>query len=144
VLVNEMGNLQKPNNHRSVYQLMLRSAMPLELSAFNLPDGFKVKGKRDITTLPTQALYLLNNPFVVQRSKDFASRVLGDSSDTAATIRQAFRRAFLRTPTADETQEATLFLSKRKRIFPNSTRIQTSADRKRGLPSARPFWRVTN
>ena len=36
-----------------------------------------VTGRRDTTTVATQALYLLNDPFVRRQSLDLAERLLG-------------------------------------------------------------------
>ena len=35
-----------------------------------------IVGKRDVTTVPTQALFLMNNPFVMKQSEEMAKRVL--------------------------------------------------------------------
>lgn len=110
VLVNEMGNLHRPNTHRSIYQLMLRTAMPQELNAFNLPDALTVKGKRETSTLPTQTLYLLNNDFVIVQANQFAQRLLCDASEDAVAISRAYRIAFARNPNSAETQRALQFV----------------------------------
>ena len=68
---NLAGNLHQPSKHRSVYLCYLRNSPPPELAAFDLPDFTVVTGQRDVTTLPTQALYLLNSPFVVEQSRAF-------------------------------------------------------------------------
>jgi hypothetical protein len=50
------------------------------LGAFDLPDPNQETGRRNTTTVPTQALYLLNSPFVQQRAKAVADRVMQHSS----------------------------------------------------------------
>jgi hypothetical protein len=115
VLINAMGNLHQPNFHRSVYQLMLRSALPPELAAFNLPDGFTVKGRREVSTLPTQALFLFNNPFVVQQSLFLAERVLAAGSDPREQVRQAYRCVFSRDPQPREVGAALGFVADTER-----------------------------
>lgn len=103
VLVNQSGSLHQPSNHRSVYLCMLRNSPPPELSAFDLPDGVTPKGKRNLTTLPTQALYLINSPFVVAQSQRFATRLLDDSAlDDEGRVRVAWRRALNRAPSDGE------------------------------------------
>ena len=129
-LINEMGDLHRPINHRSVYLLMLRNSMPPELTPFNLPSGTAVTGKRDITTLPTQALYLLNSPFVIDQSKRLAARLLQSSSDDTGIIRDAYRRAFSREADENEIQRATEFLHNTDAAFASAnlskdTRRQT-------------------
>jgi hypothetical protein len=84
--------------------------MPPELTPFNLPDATTVTGKRDATTLPTQALYLLNNAFLVEQSKRLATRLLAATEDESALVTDAYRRALARKPTKSEVQSATEFL----------------------------------
>ena len=58
-----------------------------------------IVGKRDVTTVPTQALYLMNNPFVLKQAQDMAHRVLDAKENTpAARLELAFRLALGRSP----------------------------------------------
>jgi len=109
-LVNELGSLHQPNHHRSIYQLMLRNSMPPDLAAFNLPDALTVVGRRDESTLATQPLYLLNNPFVVEQAKHFAARLLASPGDDTARIRIAHQRAYAREAADAELKRATDFI----------------------------------
>lgn len=110
VLVNELPPLHVPSSHRSVYLPMLRNSLPPELTPFNLPDGTTVTGKRDASTLATQALYLLNHPFVVGQSNRFAQRIKQVSPNERERVRAAYRRAFGRGPTETETSRALDFV----------------------------------
>jgi hypothetical protein len=115
VLINEMGNLHRPNFKRSVYQLMLRSALPPDLAPFNLPDALGVKGRREVSTRPTQALFLFNNPFVVQQSRFLAERILAAGSDGRERVRQAYRSVFGRDPQTSEWEESLGFVADTER-----------------------------
>ena len=107
VLVNQAGNLHHPSNHRSIYLCMLRNSPPPELSAFDLPDAVGVKGKRNVTTLPTQALFLINSPFVVRQASRFAARLLAKSVlDDADRIREGYHCALKREPSTAELKRA--------------------------------------
>jgi hypothetical protein len=110
VLINELPPLHQHSSHRSVYLLMLRNSMPPELTPFNLPDATTVTGKRDSSTLATQALYLLNNSFVVDQSRRFAERLKAAAEEDSERIRLAYRQAFSRAPSADELQQAGDFI----------------------------------
>ena len=112
VLINKLGSLHRPSPHRSVYLCLLRNSLPPDLLAFNLPDGLRVTGKRDATTLPSQSLFLLNSPFLVEQSRRLAARVLDGSAadDDPARIRRAYEFALSREPTALEIQRATALL----------------------------------
>jgi hypothetical protein len=115
VLINEMGNLHRPNFKRSIYQIMLRSALPPDLVPFNLPDALGVKGRREVSTLPTQALFLFNNPFVVQQSRFLADRILAAGSDGRERVRQAYRSVFGRDPQTSEWEESLGFVADTER-----------------------------
>jgi hypothetical protein len=45
------------------------------LTGFNLPDLKLPTGRRDVTNVPSQALILLNDPFVNAMAKHWARRV---------------------------------------------------------------------
>lgn len=111
VLINELGSLHQPSNHRSIYLLMLRNSMPPELTPFNLPDAVAVTGQRDSATLAPQSLYLLNSAFVVELSQRFAKRLIASSSRTPESrIREAYRSAFGRYPSTLEQQRGESFI----------------------------------
>lgn len=110
ILINLAGNLHEPSNKRSVYLCYLRSSPPPELAAFDLPDFATVVGRRDISTVPNQALHLYNNSFVIEQSALFSSRVMGESATTDDRIRTAWRRAFSREPTPNEVRKAAQFI----------------------------------
>ena len=74
----EATTLHRDSNHRSIYLCMLRHAPPSELAAFDLPDAVGIAGQRNVTTLPTQSLFLLNSPFVIAQSDALADLVLDE------------------------------------------------------------------
>lgn len=102
----EATNLHRPTNRRSIYLCMLRNSPPPELAAFDLPDGINVAGTRDTTTLPTQALFLLNGDFVVEQSERLARTVLDGSMAGDSRVNDLFRRTLQRDPTDSERQRA--------------------------------------
>ena len=110
ILVNLAGNLHEASNHRSVYLCYLRSSPPPELAAFDLPDFTEVTGRRDVSTVPNQALHLYNNSFVLQQAESFAEKVTTKETDNDARLVLAWRRAFGRQPTAKESEEANAFI----------------------------------
>ena len=108
--------LHEPSDHRSVYLCMLRDSPPPELAAFDFPEGREVRGQREVSTQPTHALFLLNNPWVVKQSRLLASRLLAgahadDSADDsseerAALVCASFRRVLARDPVEGESERA--------------------------------------
>jgi hypothetical protein len=106
ILVNLAGNLHQPSRHRSVYLCYLRSSPPPELAAFDLPSFTTVTGQRETSTIPGQALHLLNHPFVVQQAEAFAHSLSDANRDRAQQIRQAYHRALNREPSGEEMEQA--------------------------------------
>jgi hypothetical protein len=88
----QFGTLALASNHRSVYLPLLRGLVPTSLEIFDFAEQGMVTGSRDATTVATQALYLLNDPFVRRESLNLANRVLARKDiDDAARIDQAYR-----------------------------------------------------
>jgi hypothetical protein len=82
---------------------------------FDQPDTNLTCERRDVTTVPTQALTLLNNEFVLMQAKLLAERVAHEAGgDPAARVTQAYRIAFSRNPSARELDESLKFLKKRE------------------------------
>lgn len=51
---------------RSIYLPVVRGAVPPSLAVFDFPNPDLVTGRRSMTTVPAQALFLMNSPFVRQ------------------------------------------------------------------------------
>jgi hypothetical protein len=87
------------STRRSVYVSVLRNSMGELFEVFDFPDSSMVVGRRDCSTVATQALFMLNDPFVHEQAEAAAQRMMADrpSSDGAA-IRLAFRQALGRAP----------------------------------------------
>ncbi len=96
---------------RSVYLPIVRDLVPESLSLFDFPNPNLVGARREETTSPSQALFLMNNAFVQTESLQLARRLLRDKrSSDEARIREAYRTTLLRQPTALEIQRARSFL----------------------------------
>ncbi|MEO1998463.1 MAG: DUF1549 and DUF1553 domain-containing protein, partial [Planctomycetaceae bacterium] len=97
--------------HRSVYLPVIRDRVPDVLDLFDFADSSFVTGSRENTNVPTQALYLMNSPFVQQRSVALANRVRQESGPSPhARVRRAFRLCCSRPPAPDELSRALEFL----------------------------------
>jgi hypothetical protein len=98
-----MPEVRKPSNVRSVYLPILRGQVPEVLAVFDAADPSLIVGKRDVTTVPTQALFLMNNPFVLKQAEEMAKRVLAEKGlDQSGRINLADRLALGRLPTDSE------------------------------------------
>lgn len=105
---------------RSVYLKWLRNTKDPLLEVFDLPDGFTSAAQRNVSTNSTQALFMLNSPFMVQQGSVFADRLHKDNTTTdEQKIERAFRLAFGRAPSSKESLIARSFLAEQqKRIAP--------------------------
>jgi hypothetical protein len=100
------------DGRRSLYLKMSIMAPPVFLTGFNLPDLKLPTGRRDVTNVPTQALTMLNDPFVSAMAKHWAAQLL---KTTAASpeerLRAMFVQAYAREPLPIETQRWTAALA---------------------------------
>ena len=82
--------------------------------------GVAVEGRRAETNLPTQSLFLLNSPFVVQQSQRFASTLLAKNATTSQRIDWLFKSILRRPPTRDERSSAMRYLEHSRQMFDSS------------------------
>eukprot|EP00913_Durusdinium_trenchii_P013374 g12555.t1 len=102
----------RSDNHRTVYQGIIRDDVPESLALFDFPDPSLIIGQRSTTTVPAQALYLLNNDFVIRQAEAWAGRLLsGNAKTDDERIRTAYLEGFSRNPSADELKSAKAYLA---------------------------------
>ncbi|MCY2981431.1 MAG: PSD1 and planctomycete cytochrome C domain-containing protein [Planctomycetota bacterium] len=100
---------------RSVYLPVFRSKLPGMFTVFDFAEPDQVNGQRDVTTVPPQALFLLNNPFVVDVAKRAADRILEQNlPDEKTRVRFAYAYSLCRYPSEAETERALTFLNETK------------------------------
>lgn len=84
---------------RSLYLTMSIMATPKFLMTFDLPDLRLPSGKRNVTSVPAQALTMLNDPFVQTLSKHWASSLVKEPhSSPEERLDCMFETAFSREP----------------------------------------------
>lgn len=98
-------------NRRSVY-IQVRRSQPLAfLTTFDAPVMETNCDRRPVSTVAPQALMLMNSDFIVTQAGHFAARLRQESgTDVSKQIERAWRLAFLRPPSEEETRAATDFL----------------------------------
>ena len=73
--VADIDGFEKTSPHRSVYLPIVRKQVPNSLDIFDFADPSAGMGKRETTTVPSQALYLMNSEFVRTQSEAMARRL---------------------------------------------------------------------
>ena len=100
---------------RGVYAYVQRGLRYPMFEVFDEPDLNITCERRDVSTVPTQALTLLNNNFMLIQSKFLAQRILKEaSSDPAERIKQMYRVTLSREPTGVELNLNLGFLQKQR------------------------------
>jgi hypothetical protein len=99
---------------RSVYVYRRRGLVFPLFQVFDLPEQNVTAGARNVSTVPTQALTLLNDAFVLRQAQRFADRVQREAGgDLEKQIDLAYRIALTRPPTRAETAVAMAALADR-------------------------------
>jgi hypothetical protein len=93
------GSLDENNLRRSVYLTVKRSRLVPMMQMFDAPEAIQSIGARQTTTVATQALAMMNSPFVRQRAEKFAQRVRPkEAGGLAQAIDDAYLMALGRKP----------------------------------------------
>ena len=100
------------DTRRSLYTPVFRNTLLEIYEVFDFADPNLVIGKRNTSTTAPQALFLMNNPFVMQQAEAAAKSLLSVlDADDAARIHLAYRRTVGRPPTPVERDLAQKFLA---------------------------------
>jgi hypothetical protein len=97
---------------RGVYVYQRRSLPYPMFETFDHPDMNVTAGARHVSTVPTQALTLLNNPFVLSEAGFLAARVKQQANTPGAQVELAYRIALARPATPAETAIGTELIAK--------------------------------
>ena len=110
---------QRQAVYRSIYLPAFRGLTNEMLAIFDIADSSLVVGQREVTTVATQALFLLNSPFILEQSDGVAARVLASAESEAGRRVDLMYRLILARPAADhERGRAVEFV---KNFQPNGT-----------------------
>jgi hypothetical protein len=100
---------------RSIYSYWKRALKFPMFEVFDQPDTMITCERRNTTTVPTQALTLLNNEFVLLQSRHLATRVGKKAGeDPAAQASAAYRMTLSRDPRPNELKSTLSFLAKQR------------------------------
>jgi hypothetical protein len=101
-----------PSKHRTVYLMTQRLQRHPFLALFDGPDTNVTTDTRTRSTVPLQALYLMNNPFVTEQAKALATRLLRGSPDLRQRVRHGYELAWGRLPGATEIETIRQYLKR--------------------------------
>ena len=105
------------NGRRSLYLKMTLMEPPKFLALFNQPIPKLTVGRRDATSVPDQALALLNDPFVVAMAKHWSERVLQDGvRSPEQRVGRMFSEAFSRPAKPEETERLVMLVRRSAEI----------------------------
>ncbi|MFK7777093.1 MAG: PSD1 and planctomycete cytochrome C domain-containing protein [Gimesia sp.] len=113
-----------PSKKRSVYLMTQRLFKHPFLGLFNGPETNETTGTRNSANLPTQALYLLNSPFLPKLADAFAKQILQSEITEEQQIQSAYQIMFSRNPTPTEQAE----FSQSLQLYRNQMRTQFPKD----------------
>jgi hypothetical protein len=96
---------------RTVYAFIDRLQLPGLFRAFDFPGPDTSSPGRDATTVPQQALFLMNSPFVAECAKSLLGRpdVAGES-DEGRRVERLYRLLYGRRPAPEEADLARQYL----------------------------------
>ena len=96
------------NRRRTIYGLVDRQSLPGIFRTFDFASPDQSTERRPFTTVPQQALFGMNSPFVVQQARDIVAQLTGNHDEKLAEL---YQTVLSRSPNADEIAAAREFLA---------------------------------
>ncbi|MDZ4802552.1 MAG: DUF1549 and DUF1553 domain-containing protein [Bryobacteraceae bacterium] len=90
------------NKRRLVYLPLRRANLPSLLNLFDFGDATTTSGKRTLTTVAPQALFMMNSGFVEERAKSLAGQLAKTTIDQRERVQALYRRVLNRDATASD------------------------------------------
>ncbi len=109
--------------YRSVYMPIVRDEVPRSLDVFDFAESSMVVGTRESSNTPNQALYMMNNPFVIEQSEALANRLKKADGNLKQQIDTAFAMTYGRQPTAGERQATARFIGSMRKIVDDQAMV---------------------
>ena len=121
------GNPFEATNYaRSVYLPIPRNTLPRALDVFDFAEPSLVVGSREASNTADQALFMLNNPFVLEQSDSLARKLIRESSNQNERIAKAFTLVYGRPAAPKELRAAADYFRKAddgKKTIPAEQRL---------------------
>ena len=117
----ESGPLDS-QGRRSIYIKVQRNFINPMFLAFDYPVPVLTRGRRTVSTVPSQALILMNNEFVARQVERWADREIAASEDRVERIKTMFLRAFGRPAEQSEIADAEEFMEEQLHLYGTTNR----------------------
>jgi hypothetical protein len=104
---------------RSVYLEVRRNFITPLFLAFDYPLPSTTVGRRSVSTVPSQALMLMNNEFVASEAAKWAARALSENKNVR--LDNMFLRAYGRLPDSADRAQIAEFLGQQAARYPGAT-----------------------
>jgi len=92
--------------YRTVYLPVLRDLLTPMHEVWDFPNPTQIQGQREVTTVPAQGLFLLNNALVLEAARATAARVLEGSRDEGKAVERMYELLLCRPVELEERTEA--------------------------------------
>jgi hypothetical protein len=99
-----------PSNHRSVYLMTQRLQRHPYLALFDGPDANTTTDRRGSSTVPQQALFLMNDLFVKEQAEGVARRLIGSAREPRPRIELAHQLLWSREAASKEVDRGTRYV----------------------------------
>jgi cytochrome c553 len=120
---NSAGRLSvrpEDQTRRTVYLPLRRANLPALLNLYDFGDAVMVNGKRPITNVAPQALFMMNSEFLTERAANLAKAFSKENAAPQARVEAAYRRVLNRQPQAAEVDAALTYVGGYQKKFPGS------------------------
>lgn len=112
------GTLNATDNRRSVYLTVKRGSLVQFLQIFDAPDAMQSIGRRNATTVPPQALAMMNSSFARALADAFAKQLRPDNKiSTADVVKRGYWQTMSRSPTEAEQQRMATFIETQAKSY---------------------------
>jgi len=102
-----------PNvRRRTVYGFIDRQNLPGMFRTFDFASPDSSTQQRFFTTVPQQALFMMNSPFLIDQSREFLKKQAASEKNPKEKIKALYRWAYQRDPSSEELKMALKFVEK--------------------------------
>jgi len=112
---NRISMNPESTNRRSIYLPLRRSNLPTLYTLFDFGDATSPEGKRNPTTVATQALFVMNSPLVNREAKALADGILAREKQSGKRVEEAYLRILDRRPDPNEIDAGLTYIQSLRR-----------------------------